>query len=93
MTGDRISSGIMVDGRQVEFPDFIQEAKQTLATERIIDLVDPRLKGNFDLEQATAIVRIAVACLGGRCERPTMDEILKALMSYDDEDDHPAYSY
>lgn len=93
VTGARVSSGIMVDARQVEFPDFIQEAKQILATERITDLVDARLKGNFDLEQATAIVRIAVSCLGGRCERPTMDEILKALMSYDDEDDHPAYSY
>jgi serine/threonine protein kinase len=93
VTGTRVSSGIIVDERQVEFPEFIQEAKQILATESIADLVDAKLKGHFDPEQAIAMVRIAVSCLGDRSKRPTMDEVLKALMSYDDEDDHPAYSY
>jgi hypothetical protein len=93
VTGTRVSSGIIVDERQVEFPEFIQEAKQILATESIADLVDTKLKGHFDPEQAIAMVRIAVSCLGDRSKRPTMDEVLKALMSYDDEEDHPAYSY
>jgi hypothetical protein len=39
------------------------------------------------------MVRIALSCLGDRSKRPTMDKILQALMSFDDEDDHPAYSY
>ncbi|VAI32371.1 unnamed protein product [Triticum turgidum subsp. durum] len=93
VTGTRVSSGIIANERQMGFPDFIQEAKQILATENINDLVDAKLKGHFDLEQATAMVRIAVSCLGDRSKRPTMDEVLKSLMSYDDEDYHPAYSY
>jgi serine/threonine protein kinase len=90
--GTRVSSGVIVDQIRVEFTDIIQEAKHMLATERITDLVDAKLKGCFDPEQATAMVRIAVSCLGDRSKRPTMDEILKALMAYDDEDGHPAYS-
>jgi serine/threonine protein kinase len=93
VTGTRVSSGIIVDETQVEFPDFVEKAKQILATERITDLVDGKLKGCFDPEQAIAMVRIAVSCLGDRSKRPTMDKIMKALMAYDDEDDHPAYSY
>ncbi|CAM0882025.1 unnamed protein product [Alopecurus aequalis] len=93
VTGSRVSSGVIVDERQVEFPEFIQEAKEILATDSIADLVDAKLKGHFDPEQATAMVRIAVSCIGDRSKRPTMDDILKTLTSYDDEDDHPAYSY
>jgi serine/threonine protein kinase len=93
VTGTRVSSGLIIDEIQVEFPDFIEETKQILATECITDLVDAKLKGHFDPEQAIAMVRIAVSCLGDRSKRPTMDEILKALMAHDDEDDHPAYSY
>ncbi|XP_047053755.1 putative receptor protein kinase ZmPK1 [Lolium rigidum] len=93
VTGTRVSSGVIVDETQVDFPDFIQEAKQILATESIADLVDAKLKGHFDQEQAIAMVRIALSCLGDRSKRPTMDKILQALMSFDDEDDHPAYSY
>uniref|UniRef100_A0A3B6KIG6 non-specific serine/threonine protein kinase n=1 Tax=Triticum aestivum TaxID=4565 RepID=A0A3B6KIG6_WHEAT len=93
LTGTRVSSGIIANERRMGFPDFIQEAKQILATENINDLVDAKLKGHFDLEQATAMVRIAVSCLGDRSKRPTMDEVLKSLMSYDDEDNHPAYSH
>lgn len=94
VTGTRVSSGVIFNGRQVEFPEFIQEAKQILATESITDLVDARLHGQFDPEQAIAMVTIAVSCLGDRSKRPTMDEIFKALRSYDgEEEDHPAYSY
>ncbi|KAM0930892.1 hypothetical protein ACQ4PT_000617 [Festuca glaucescens] len=90
--GTRVSSGVIVDQIRVEFTDIIEEAKHILATERITDLVDAKLKGCFDPGQATAMVRIAVSCLGDRSKRPTIDEILKALLAYDDEDGHPAYS-
>ncbi|KAM0825754.1 hypothetical protein ACQ4PT_069337 [Festuca glaucescens] len=93
VTGTKVSSGVIVDETQVDFPDFIQEAKQILASESIADLVDAKLKGHFDPEQAIAMVRIALSCLADRSKRPTMDKILQALMSFDDEDDHPAYSY
>ncbi|KAF0920513.1 hypothetical protein E2562_035536 [Oryza meyeriana var. granulata] len=94
VTGIRVSSGIVVDERQVEFPEFVQEAKKMLATGNVTDLVDDRLHGHFDPEQAMTMVKVAVLCLEERSKRPTMDEILKALLLCDDEDDyHPAYSY
>ncbi|KAL6845315.1 hypothetical protein ACP4OV_024810 [Aristida adscensionis] len=94
VTGFRVSSGIMEEERHVHFPEFVQEIKQILATGDITDIVDARLQGHFDQEQAIAMVTIAVSCLEERSKRPTMDEIVKALMSCDDEDDyHPAYSY
>uniref|UniRef100_A0A0D9YCX9 Receptor-like serine/threonine-protein kinase n=1 Tax=Oryza glumipatula TaxID=40148 RepID=A0A0D9YCX9_9ORYZ len=94
VTGIRVSSGIVVDERQVEFPEFVQEAKKIQATGNVTDLVDDRLHGHFDPEQAITMVKVALSCLEERSKRPTMDEILKALMLCDDEDDyHPAYSY
>nr|CAB3477876.1 unnamed protein product [Digitaria exilis] len=52
-----------------------------------------RITIDYD-EQAIAMVKIAFSCLEERSKRPTMDEIVKVLMSCDDEDDcHPAYSY
>lgn len=48
------------------------------------NLVDSRLNGQFDLEQAALIVEIAVACLEEeRSRRPTMDSVVRMLLSYD----------
>ena len=94
VTGIRVSSGIVVDERQVEFPEFVQEAKKIQATGNVTDLVDDRLHGHFEPSKVITMVKVALSCLEERSKRPTMDEILKALMLCDDEDDyHPAYSY
>ncbi|KAL5228185.1 hypothetical protein ABZP36_016450 [Zizania latifolia] len=89
-----VTGCVMVDQRQVDFPEFVQGAKHILAVGNATDLVDDRLHGHFHQEQAITMVKVAVSCLEERSKRPTMDEIVKTLMLCDDEDDfHPAYSY
>ncbi|XP_062217251.1 putative receptor protein kinase ZmPK1 [Phragmites australis] len=91
VTGSRVSSGITIDEEEMDFMQFVQEVKQRLVREDDLDIVDARLKGRFNHEQATMMVKIAVSCLEERSKRPTMDQIAKDLMVYDDEDNHPAY--
>ncbi|KAF8695961.1 hypothetical protein HU200_036839 [Digitaria exilis] len=91
VTGRRVSSGITIDFEEMDFMQFVQQVKQMLARGADLDIVDARLKGHFNHEQATVMVKIAVSCLEERGKRPTMDQILKDLMVYNDEDNHPAY--
>jgi hypothetical protein len=91
VTGSRVSSGMTIDDEEMDFMLFIQEVKQKLAQKVDMDIVDPRLKGRLNQEQATMMVKIAVSCLQERSKRPTMDQIVKDLMAYDEEDNHPAY--
>jgi serine/threonine protein kinase len=94
VTGIRISNGMMLDERYVDFLQFVQETKHIMATGNVSDIVDDRLHGHFKPEQAITMVSVAISCLEDRSKRPTMDEIVKVLMSCDDEEDfHPAYSY
>ncbi|GJM93627.1 hypothetical protein PR202_ga10196 [Eleusine coracana subsp. coracana] len=72
--------------------NYIKLPKKKLAQEDDMDIVDARLKGRFNQEQVTVMVKIAVSCLEERSKRPTMDQIAKDLMAYDDDEDiHPAY--
>jgi len=91
VTGKRVSSGIIIDGEEMDFMQFLQELKLMIARGGDLDIVDARLKGHFNHEQATVMVQIAVSCLEERGKRPTMDQIVKDLMVYDDEDTHHAY--
>ncbi|WVZ69338.1 hypothetical protein U9M48_018138 [Paspalum notatum var. saurae] len=91
VTGSRVSSEITIE--EIDFMQFVQEVKQMLARGGELDMVDARLKGHFNHEQATVMVKIAVSCLEERSKRPTMDQIVKDLMVYDDEDNHPAYFF
>uniref|UniRef100_A0A0D9YCY0 non-specific serine/threonine protein kinase n=1 Tax=Oryza glumipatula TaxID=40148 RepID=A0A0D9YCY0_9ORYZ len=93
VTGSRISSGIKVDGREVELRDFVQVMKHILATGDVKDVIDTRLNGHFNSEQAKVMVEVAISCLEERNSRPTMDEIAKAFLACDDQDNHPAYSW
>lgn len=93
VTGSRISSGIKVDGKEVELRQFVQAVKQILASGDVKDIVDTRLHGHFKPEQVTVMVKVAVSCLEERNSRPTMNEIVKALLACDDQDNHPAYSW
>ncbi|GJN18119.1 hypothetical protein PR202_gb05246 [Eleusine coracana subsp. coracana] len=72
--------------------NYIKLPKKKLAQEDDMDIVDARLKGRFNQEQVIVMVKIAVSCLEERSKRPTMDQIAKDLMAYDDDEDiHPAY--
>jgi len=75
----------------MDFMQFVQKVKQMFARGDNLDIVDARIKGHLNHEQATVMVKIAVSCLEERSKRPTMDQIVKDLMVYNDEDDHPAY--
>ncbi|KAL6845316.1 hypothetical protein ACP4OV_024811 [Aristida adscensionis] len=91
VTGSRVSSGITIDDEEMDFVQFVELVKQMLGRGAAVDIVDSRLKGQFNQEQATVMLKIAISCLAQKINRPTMDQIVKDLMVYDDEDNHPAY--
>ncbi|KAI5019823.1 hypothetical protein ZWY2020_044711 [Hordeum vulgare] len=80
------------DGRErLQMSEIMQALKQVVASEDVLSLVDSRLNGQFNPQQAMEMVKISLSCMEERSKRPTMDDIFKALMSCDDEDEHPAY--
>ncbi|KAL5220933.1 hypothetical protein ABZP36_025646 [Zizania latifolia] len=88
----RVSGGITTDEEEdMDLTQFVQVVKQMLASGADLDIVDNRLKGHFNFDQAKAMLKIGVSCLEERSKRPTMDQIVKDLMVYDDEDYHPEY--
>ncbi|XP_066314706.1 putative receptor protein kinase ZmPK1 [Miscanthus floridulus] len=93
LTGTRISSGITVDGMEIELRQFEQVLKQFLESGDVKDIVDHRLQGHFNPEQAMVMLQVAIACLEERNSRPTMNDIVKELLACADQDDHPAYSW
>uniref|UniRef100_A0ACD5VTE7 Uncharacterized protein n=1 Tax=Avena sativa TaxID=4498 RepID=A0ACD5VTE7_AVESA len=93
VTGSRISSGIAVDGKEVELRQFVQAVKELLVSGDVKDIIDTRLHGHFKPEQVVVLVKLALSCLEERNSRPTMNEIVKALLACDDHDNHPAYSW
>ncbi|XP_047055278.1 putative receptor protein kinase ZmPK1 isoform X1 [Lolium rigidum] len=93
VTGSRISSGIAMDGEEVELSRFVHTLKDLLVSGDVKDIVDTRLNGYFDPDQVAVMVKLALSCLEERNRRPTMNEIVRALLACDDHDNHPAYSW
>lgn len=93
VTGNRISSGITVDGKEVEFRQFMHAVKELLESGDVKVIADTRLNGHFNTEQVAVMLKLALSCLEERNSRPTMNEIVKALLACDDQDNHPAYSW
>jgi serine/threonine protein kinase len=91
MDSMQISSGETEGIEEMGLMQFVQVVRQMLTSGADLDIVDARLKGHFNSEQATVMAKIAISCLDERSKRPTMDQIAKDLMAYDDEDYHPAY--
>jgi serine/threonine protein kinase len=91
MDSVQISSGETEGREEMGLMQFVQVVRQMLTSGADLDIVDARLKGHFNCEQATVMAKIAISCLDERSKRPTMDQIAKDLMAYDDEDYHPAY--
>jgi hypothetical protein len=53
------------------------------------NLVDARLQGQFNLEQATTMLHIAVTCLEEEInQRPIMDEVVKELIVLAERDEY-----
>jgi serine/threonine protein kinase len=82
VTGSRISSGVSVDGTDVEVRQFVQVLKQYLESADVKDIVDQRLYGQFNLEHASVMSKVATACLGERNSRPSIHDIVKSLLAY-----------
>ena len=93
LTGTRISSGITVDGMEIELRQFVQGLKKFLESGDVKDIVDHRLQGHFNPEQAKVMLQVGIACLEERNSRPTMNDIIIELLACADQDDHPAYSW
>jgi serine/threonine protein kinase len=93
VTGSRISSGITVDGKEVEIRQFAGAVKELLVGGDVKEIIDTRLHGHFNPEQLVVMVKLALSCLEERNSRPTMNEIVKALLPCDEHDNHPAYSW
>ncbi|XP_037442101.1 putative receptor protein kinase ZmPK1 [Triticum dicoccoides] len=92
LMGSRITEQMTADGRErLQMSQIVQALKQVVASEDIMSLVDSRLNGQFNPRQAMEMVKISLSCMEERSNRPTMDDIFKALMSCDDEDENPAY--
>ncbi|XP_037413470.1 putative receptor protein kinase ZmPK1 [Triticum dicoccoides] len=90
--GSRISAQTTTDGgERLEMWQIAQALKQVVASGDIMSLVDSRLNGQFNPRQAMEMVKISLSCMEERSNRPTMDDISKALTACDDEDEHPAY--
>jgi hypothetical protein len=77
--------------RRLEISQIAQALRQVVASGDVVPLVDGRLQGQFNPRQALQMVRVSLSCMEDRANRPTMDDVAKALTACDDEDEHPAY--
>ncbi|CAD6237543.1 unnamed protein product [Miscanthus lutarioriparius] len=89
--GCRVCDQTTAGGERLEMSQIAQALRQVVATGNVVPLVDGRLQGQFNPRQALEMVRISLSCMEDRSNRPTMDDVAKALTACDDEDEHPAY--
>ncbi|XP_043698322.1 putative receptor protein kinase ZmPK1 [Telopea speciosissima] len=89
--GIRLSSWVLGD-ENVEMTGltrFIREVKRKIGNEEgfyVEDVVDPQLKGKFNRNQATMMIKIGISCVEeDRSKRPTMDAVVQALLKCEDE--------
>ncbi|XP_048557012.1 putative receptor protein kinase ZmPK1 [Triticum urartu] len=92
LMGSRITEQTTVDrAERLQMSQIVQALKQVVASGDVVSLVDSRLNGLFNPQQAMEMLKISLSCMEERSSRPTMDDIFKALIACDDEDEHPAY--
>uniref|UniRef100_A0A0D3ESB4 Receptor-like serine/threonine-protein kinase n=3 Tax=Oryza TaxID=4527 RepID=A0A0D3ESB4_9ORYZ len=81
VAGQRISSHTTREGKVTKLKQFIENVKEALATGDTKCIVDGRLHGQFNSEQAMVMLIVAVSCLEEeRSKRPTMHEVVKSLL-------------
>ncbi|KAF6997089.1 hypothetical protein CFC21_013344 [Triticum aestivum] len=93
LMGSRITEQRTVDGKErLQMSQIVQALEQVVASGDVVSLVDSRLNGQFNPRQAMEMLKISLSCImEERSSRPAMDDIFKALIACDDEDEHPAY--
>uniref|UniRef100_A0A0E0JM83 Protein kinase domain-containing protein n=1 Tax=Oryza punctata TaxID=4537 RepID=A0A0E0JM83_ORYPU len=84
--GARISSQTTAEGEKLDLTQIVEALKQVVACGDVTHIVDAKLHGQFNHLQAMEMIKISLSCKGERTKRPTMDEIIKALMACGDED-------
>ncbi|KDO57936.1 hypothetical protein CISIN_1g0418211mg, partial [Citrus sinensis] len=98
--GIRLSNWVVEDGegQEAELKRFVREVKRKILYEEeawIEEIVDPRLKGKFNTNQAATLIGIGISCVDeDRSKRPTMDSVVQSLLECETEseihitDDH-----
>lgn len=87
LTGTRVSSQTTHAGEQLELREIVQILRQVVARGDPSHIVDPKMQGQFNPQQAMEMVRISLSCMEERSKRPTMDAIVTTLMACDGDDD------
>ncbi|XP_042511631.1 putative receptor protein kinase ZmPK1 [Macadamia integrifolia] len=89
--GIRLSSWVQrdEDAETTGLTRFVREVKRKIGNGEdlcVEDVVDPELKGKFNRNQATMMVKIGISCVEeDRSKRPTMDAVVQALLKCEDE--------
>ncbi|CAL9085223.1 unnamed protein product [Musa textilis] len=90
LKGRRVSDWVEADGTEKSLRSLVAELKEQLGRSDaswVRDVVDHRLRGQFNYEQAMAMVKIAVSCLEeDRSKRLTMNDIVKLLIACGEQD-------
>ncbi|KAJ3702334.1 hypothetical protein LUZ61_006039 [Rhynchospora tenuis] len=91
--GRRVSSWVSDDEEDpVRVRTFTRDMRQVLEGGNelmILGLVDVRLQGQFDYEQLVTVLRVALFCLEEeRNKRPSMDEVVNDLISFEERDNY-----
>jgi serine/threonine protein kinase len=89
--GARVSSQTTQDGQQLELKDIVQILDHVISSGDPSHIMDPKLQDQLNPWQAMEMVRISLSCLEEKTKRPTMDSIVTALMSCNEDDDQPIY--
>jgi Protein kinase domain/D-mannose binding lectin/S-locus glycoprotein domain/PAN-like domain len=97
VTGTRVSGGVLIDGQEIGLRSFADIVKQILTCGdelAIMNLVDVRLQGQFDLNQVTTMLHVALTCLEEEInQRPTIDEVVKYLIVLAERDEYLSSSF
>ncbi|XP_010262647.1 PREDICTED: putative receptor protein kinase ZmPK1 [Nelumbo nucifera] len=92
--GSRLSDWVMVDGEEeADLMRFVWVGRNKIDEcdddddSWVEDMVDPELKGQFNKQQAAKMIEIGISCVEeDRSKRPTMDEVVQALLQCECED-------
>ncbi|XP_010262649.1 PREDICTED: putative receptor protein kinase ZmPK1 [Nelumbo nucifera] len=88
--GIRLSNWVMMDGEEeAEMTRFLRMVKRKIQNGEdtwVDDTVDPRLKGQFNRNQAALMIEVGISCVDeDRNRRPTMGMVVQALLECEDE--------
>ncbi|KAL6614762.1 hypothetical protein ACP70R_037032 [Stipagrostis hirtigluma subsp. patula] len=89
--GTKVSSQTTQDEQQLQLGEIVQVLKYAIASGDPSHIVDPKLQGQFNPQQAMEMVKISLSCMEERSKRPTMEAIVTSLMACAEDDDQVLY--